>query len=85
MIGKRMRLIWRLRERLSPRDRGLSFHPYVSAQALIKVKFVFARRQNQHARHGMSPSDWRARRVRYAGGEASANESAAEKSLPAFA
>jgi hypothetical protein len=74
MIGKRMRLVRRLRERLPPRDRGLSFHPYVPAQLLIKVKFVLARRQNQHAS-----------RVRYAGGEASANESGAEKSLPAFA
>ena len=85
MIGERMRLVPRLRERLRPRDRELSFHPYVSAQALIKVKFVLARRQNQHARHRTSPSDWRARRVRYPGGEASANESGAEKSLPAFA
>ena len=69
-----MRLVPRLRERLRPRDRELSFHPYVSAQLLIKMKFVLARRPNQHAR-----------RVRYPGGEARASESGAEKSLPAFA
>jgi len=74
MIGERMRLVRRLRARLPPRYRGLSFHSYVSAHALIKLKFVFARRQNQHAR-----------RVRYPDGEARANESGAEKSLPAFA
>jgi hypothetical protein len=61
MIGERMRLVRRLRERLAPGDGGLSFHSYVSAHALI------------------------ARRVRYLGGEARANESGAEKSLPAFA